>query len=69
MLARNYRGETLEAISSCKQGCVQPEMAEAMRIREAISWVKDKEWSAIVPETDCLTVIQALRYCSYFLSR
>lgn len=39
-----------------------------MGIREALNWVKDREWSAVALETDCLMVIQALRCCSVRLS-
>lgn len=68
MLARNHRGELLEARSTCKQGCVQPELAEAIGIREALSWVKAKQWPAVVLETDCLTLVQALRCSTVRLS-
>lgn len=36
-------------------------MAEALSIKEALSWVKDKGWCKVVVESDCLNVIQAIR--------
>ncbi|XP_074351743.1 uncharacterized protein LOC141690886 [Apium graveolens] len=41
--ARNYKGELLEARSSCKEGRTTPERAEAMGIREALSWIKERQ--------------------------
>ncbi|XP_062100043.1 uncharacterized protein LOC133805913 [Humulus lupulus] len=60
-VARDSHGHVLEAITCCRQGVVSPEMAEAMGVREALSWIKRKNWNHVLIETDCLTVIQALR--------
>ncbi|KAL1831294.1 hypothetical protein ACET3Z_000945 [Daucus carota] len=38
----------------CKQGTIDPELAEAIGIREALSWVKNMDWQNVVLETDCL---------------
>lgn len=40
MLARDHTGEMIEAISSCRQENIDPEMAmaEAIDTREALSW-------------------------------
>ncbi|XP_062101909.1 uncharacterized protein LOC133809260 [Humulus lupulus] len=69
-IARNEAGNPIEAITSCKQGSMSPELAEVMGIREALSWIKQKKWSNVTIETDCLLVIQALRsnatMASYF---
>ncbi|XP_062086997.1 uncharacterized protein LOC133793717 [Humulus lupulus] len=62
-VARNDQGHTLEAITCCRNGVVSPELAEAMGMREALSWIKKKSWDKVTIETDCLTVVQALR-CS-----
>lgn len=32
-----------------------------MAVKEALSWVKDKQWREVVIETDCLVVVQAIR--------
>uniref|UniRef100_A0A803QBL9 RNase H type-1 domain-containing protein n=1 Tax=Cannabis sativa TaxID=3483 RepID=A0A803QBL9_CANSA len=42
-------------------GTVTPELAEAMGVREALSWLKRKGWHRVTIETDCLIVVQALR--------
>ncbi|XP_060965604.1 uncharacterized protein LOC133034522 [Cannabis sativa] len=60
-VARNAAGEMLEALTSCRAGIVQPELAEAMGVREALSWIKKKGWIGTIVETDCLTVVQAIR--------
>ncbi|XP_074327790.1 uncharacterized protein LOC141665702 [Apium graveolens] len=59
--ARNHKGELIEARSSCKEGCITPECAEAMGIREALSWIKDEQLKDVVVETDCLVAVQAIR--------
>uniref|UniRef100_A0A803NUV7 RNase H type-1 domain-containing protein n=1 Tax=Cannabis sativa TaxID=3483 RepID=A0A803NUV7_CANSA len=51
----------LEAISSCRTDVVTPELAEAMGVREALSWLKKKGWNRVTIESDSLTVVQALR--------
>ncbi|XP_063943005.1 uncharacterized protein LOC135150559 [Daucus carota subsp. sativus] len=58
---RNHKGELLEARSVCKEGCTTPECAEAMGIREALSWIKDKRKTDVIVETDCLVAVQAIR--------
>lgn len=68
MLAHDHHGELLEAYASCRQGNMDPVIAEAIGIREALSWVKGKEWSEVVMETDCLTVVHAMRCSSTRLS-
>ena len=57
----NDQDHTLEAISCCRNGVVSPELAEAMGMREALSWIKKKAWDKVTIETDCVTVVQALR--------
>lgn len=68
MIARNHAGELMEAKASCKQGKVDPELAEAIGIREALSWLKGKPWTEVTMETNCLIVVQALRCSSVRLS-
>lgn len=68
MVARDHEGKLVEAISSCKRGRVDPELAEAIGIREALSWIKVKAWPSVVLETDCLTATQAIRCSSINLS-
>lgn len=68
MVARDHEGKLVEAISSCKQGKTDPELAEAIGIREALSWIKATAWPSVVLETDCLTATQAIRCTSVNLS-
>ncbi|KAL1833637.1 hypothetical protein ACET3Z_003288 [Daucus carota] len=60
-VVRDHNGELVEAMSSCRQGTISPEAAEAMGIREALSWVKQKQKQDGVVETDCLVVVQWIR--------
>lgn len=59
--ARNHKRDLIEARSSCKEGYTSPECAEAMVIREALSWIKAKQLNDTIVETDCLVVVQAIR--------
>lgn len=61
ILARDHEGSMLEAKACCKQGSVSPEFAKAIGVREALSWIKSKNWSQVIVETDCLVVVQAIR--------
>lgn len=65
MIARDHNGQMLKAKSSCKQGSMNPELTEAIGIREALNWVKEQEWTATILESDCLFAVQAIR-CSSF---
>lgn len=58
----------MKAISTCKQGNIDPMLAEVVGVREALSWVKNKGWLGSVVETNCLAVIQAIRCSSTTLS-
>lgn len=64
MVIRNHKGELLEAVSSCKQATIAPELAEAVSIKKALSWVNIQRKENVNIESDCLQVIQAIR-CSF----
>ncbi|XP_074326725.1 uncharacterized protein LOC141664671 [Apium graveolens] len=68
MVARYHEGAMMESISSCRSGSLNPEITEAIGIREALSWVKSKNWLGAVVETDCLNMVQAIRCSSVNLS-
>ncbi|KAL8104689.1 hypothetical protein AgCh_028771 [Apium graveolens] len=68
MVARDHTGAMLEAVSCCRPGRPNPELAEAVGIREALSWVKQKSWPSTIVESDCLGAIQAIRCSSIHLS-
>ncbi|KAM6593181.1 hypothetical protein CsatA_000884 [Cannabis sativa] len=60
LVARNCHGQLLEALSSSKPGHFEAAVVEAMGIKEALSWIKDKQWHDVQLETDCLVVVQAV---------
>lgn len=68
MIARNHAGRLQEARSSCRLGSVSPEIAEAIGIKEALSWVKSSRWNNVVIETDCLLAVQNIRSSVSMLS-
>lgn len=61
MLARNGEGEVILGTSKLFQGNVRPDFAEALAIKEALSWSKLNKWNRVVMESDCLAVVQAIR--------
>ncbi|KAL8094084.1 uncharacterized protein LOC141691465 [Apium graveolens] len=60
-VARDAEGRLIEARSRCCPGQVNPEDAEAMGIREVLSWIKEQGREAVTVETDCIVVVQAIR--------
>ncbi|XP_074342936.1 uncharacterized protein LOC141680672 [Apium graveolens] len=60
-VVRNDRGEVLKARSKCRVGSTGPDSAEAMEVREALSWTQESKHQNIMIETDCLVVVQAMR--------
>lgn len=68
MIVRDHLGELIEVSSRCKQGNLDPVMAEAFGVHEALNWVKKKECSEVVIEIDCLALVQAIRCSSTNLS-
>ncbi|XP_074344437.1 uncharacterized protein LOC141683598 [Apium graveolens] len=67
-VVRNHEGKLVEARSRCCSGNISPEIAEAMGIREALSWTKEQDRTGVVVETDCLVAVQAIRGPSILLS-
>ncbi|KAM6553256.1 hypothetical protein CsatB_014018 [Cannabis sativa] len=69
---RDEIGALVEAFSCCRSGVLQPKMVEDLGVKEALSWIKAKDWKEVVIESDSLTVVQALRsslpMVSYFES-
>ncbi|XP_030483493.2 uncharacterized protein LOC115700078 [Cannabis sativa] len=61
IVARDEHGFMLQGVSRLCHGSVRSEIAEAIGVREALSWIKDKQWSHVILETDCLVVVQAIR--------
>ncbi|XP_060969989.1 uncharacterized protein LOC115713780 [Cannabis sativa] len=68
MVARDHHGFLVEGRTEHFQGAATPEVAEAIGVREALSWIKKKNWQQASIETDCLMVVQALRNSIKMLS-
>lgn len=60
-VARDAAGEVIEAKSSRRVGQPLSEIAEAMGVHEALSWIKEKGWVRVIVESDCLNCIQSVR--------
>lgn len=60
-VSRDHSGKLIMAKTVCCLGVVAADLAEAIAFKEALSWIKSKDWNNIVLETDCFKVIQALR--------
>lgn len=67
-VVRNDKGEVVDARSRGYMGRVSSENAEAISVREALSWTKESNWQEVTIETDCLLVVQALRSSDLMLS-
>lgn len=69
-IARDSSGAVLEAFSNCKIGQISSELAEVIGVKEALSWIKDMNWTFVLLETHSLLTVQALRsklhLASYF---
>ncbi|KAM6588282.1 hypothetical protein CsatA_010887 [Cannabis sativa] len=63
LVVRNGSGLLIEGRTELFNGQVEPVLAEAIGIREALSWIKDSRWQDVYVETDCLNVVQAI-HCS-----
>lgn len=61
LVVRDHSGKLLEAVSKCCQGTINPALAEAIGVREALSWVKKQKKIDVVVETDCLLLVQWVR--------
>ncbi|XP_060961779.1 uncharacterized protein LOC133031992 [Cannabis sativa] len=55
-VARDHHGTMVEVFKKGKIGYVQPEIAEIIGIKEALSWIATHPWDNVVLETDSLVV-------------
>ncbi|XP_060959571.1 uncharacterized protein LOC133030706 [Cannabis sativa] len=60
IVARDSNGQLIEASTILRVGNVQSTTVEAFGIKEALSWIKGKQWSNVVVETDSLVSVHAL---------
>lgn len=68
MVARDSAGHLVAAVAKCRIGRVAPELAEALGIKEALSWTKNMITQPTIIESDCLAAIQAIRCSTVNLS-
>ncbi|KAM6557738.1 hypothetical protein CsatB_004757 [Cannabis sativa] len=61
MVVRDNNGLLIEGRTKLHNGNIAPTTAEALSFREALSWLKDQNYTSAWIETDCLLVVQALR--------
>ncbi|KAM6553695.1 hypothetical protein CsatB_014457 [Cannabis sativa] len=61
MVARDDRGWLIEGRTILAMNMVEPILAEAISVKEALTWIKLKQWHHVTVESDCLGVVQALR--------
>lgn len=54
VIARDHAGDMLGARTRYFPEALNPSMVEAIAVKEALSWVKEKGWCSIVIESDCL---------------
>ncbi|XP_050223218.1 uncharacterized protein LOC126673217 [Mercurialis annua] len=57
---RDARGFWVSAISDTKMEHLAPVIAEAWALKEALSWIKNRNMSNVVVEVDCLQIVQLL---------
>ncbi|XP_060959373.1 uncharacterized protein LOC133030597 [Cannabis sativa] len=61
LVVRDHSCRLIEAVSGSRFGAVHPGVAEVIGVKEALSWIKRKQWSNVVVETDALVVVQAIK--------
>ncbi|XP_074374595.1 uncharacterized protein LOC141715006 [Apium graveolens] len=61
LVARDHLGGLIKAKSVLRKWVSSPETAEAMAVKEALSWIKQEGWSQVELESDSLVTVQAIR--------
>ncbi|XP_060965704.1 uncharacterized protein LOC133034606 [Cannabis sativa] len=59
-VARDSNGCLITTLSVSRFGLVKAEIVEIIGIKEALRWIKKKQWTNVVIETDALVVVQAI---------
>lgn len=60
-IVRDSAGQLVEAKTKSWRGKVSAEMAEVMGIREALTWLKQNGLRNVTVESDCMSMVQAIR--------
>ncbi|KAL8091605.1 hypothetical protein AgCh_034018 [Apium graveolens] len=61
LITRDSEGMLLQAKTGIFAGVVTPVLAEAMAVKEALSWIDRMKWMDVTLVSDCLVVVQAIR--------
>ncbi|XP_074359806.1 uncharacterized protein LOC141699902 [Apium graveolens] len=69
LVVRNHASHMLSAKTTCFSEVMNPTLAEALAIKEALSWAKEWTENTITIESDCLVVIQLIRSATSLRSR
>ncbi|XP_062080402.1 uncharacterized protein LOC133785162 [Humulus lupulus] len=67
-VARDDKGMLLEGGTRLYHGSIDPILTEVMGMREALSWIKSKQWHQVYVESDCLVIVQAIRSTTEMIS-
>uniref|UniRef100_A0A803QNR4 RNase H type-1 domain-containing protein n=1 Tax=Cannabis sativa TaxID=3483 RepID=A0A803QNR4_CANSA len=61
MVDKDYTGKLLDACCQSAHGHLNVAAAEALGVKEALSWIKGKQWHHVEIETDSKLTMQAVR--------
>ncbi|XP_060965138.1 uncharacterized protein LOC133034129 [Cannabis sativa] len=61
IVARDSSGKLIEAKSCYYGGVYDAKVVEAMGVKEALNWIKSKNWSDVEVETDSMPTVQGIR--------
>ena len=68
IVARVQGGYLLHAMIKIYSEVLNPTLAEALAIKEALSWMKNMGWTTVIIESDYLIVVQIIRSCIQYWS-
>ena len=60
IVARNHESHLVLAKLKISLEITNPTLAEALAVKEALSWAKKMEWNPVILESTCLVVIQLI---------
>uniref|UniRef100_A0A803QR46 Uncharacterized protein n=1 Tax=Cannabis sativa TaxID=3483 RepID=A0A803QR46_CANSA len=60
IVACDSEGSVIDFVAKYSHGSFSAEVVEAVGVKEALSWLKDKGWNAVEVETDSLLTVQAV---------
>ncbi|XP_074364152.1 uncharacterized protein LOC141704900 [Apium graveolens] len=61
IVARDSEGALIEAKAVVHTELTDPGLAEAMGVKEALSWIEQMKWPSVILQSDFLSVVQAIR--------